>query len=75
MGWLDSLKALVNSVDTEYDRRIRAASNVKQYMVGGHGAHAAGQHDNPAEAERQGGEGGAVGNLQVEAGPHLSDGH
>lgn len=31
MGLFDSLKRLLRSVDTEYDRRIKAASNVKEY--------------------------------------------
>ena len=73
MGWLDGLKALVNSVDTEYDRRIRAASNVKQYKVGGHGSYSGDGHA-PAhkhEVERLEGEGGAVGCLQANAGPQL----
>ena len=68
MGWLDGLKALVNSVDTEYDRRIRSASNVKEYSVGGHGEAASHAH-----VERIQGEGGAVGELQSHAGPHLED--
>lgn len=31
MGLFDSIKQFVSSVDTEYDRRIKAASNVKYY--------------------------------------------
>ena len=69
MGWLDGLKALVNAVDTEYDRRIRSASNVKAYGVGSHAAHGAGASE--AHVERVQGEGGAVGPLQSNAGPHL----
>ncbi len=73
MGWLDGLKALIDAVDTEYDRRIRTASNVKEYHLGGHGAHA--NHEPSAvhgdEAERLEGEGGALGDLQANAGPHL----
>ena len=73
MGLLDTLKAFVNAVDTEYDRRIRAASNVKQYRVGGHGAHDghAGQRVNLNEYRRLEGEGGALGELQANPGPHL----
>ncbi len=67
MGWLDGLKALVNAVNTEYDRRIRSASNVKEYKVG-HAANASHTH-----VERVQGEGGAVGELQSNAGPHLAD--
>ena len=66
MGWLDSLKALARSVETEYDRRVRSASNVRQYSVGGHGDSATHAH-----VEREQGEGGAVGELQSHAGPHL----
>ena len=79
MGWLDGLKALANAIDTEYDRRIRTASNVKQYKVGGHGTHGShGPHggdghaaDHQNETERLQGEGGAVGALQSTAGPQL----
>lgn len=82
MGWLDGLKGLVNSVDTEYDRRIRAASNVKEYSVGGHSDHAAHDgHTSHAKQHAHGdtidqrleGEGGALGHLQANAGPHLED--
>lgn len=73
MGLLDGLRAFVRSIDTEYDRRIRAASNVKEYKVGGHGSH--GTHTTPREqaheAERLAGEGGALGDLQANAGPQL----
>ena len=73
MGWLDGLKALIDAVDTEYDRRIRTASNVKEYHLGGHGAHA--NHEPSAvhggEAERLEGEGGVLGDLQADAGPQL----
>ncbi len=77
MGWLDGLKALVNAVDIEYDRRIRTASNVKEYKVGGHGhgSHTGNRHV-PAhgiEAERLEGEGGAVGSLQANAGPQFRE--
>ena len=77
MGLLDNLKTLVNSVETEYDRRIRAASNVRQYQTGGHGAHGDhhAEHDGENEHERQQGEGGAVGDLQSHAGPQHGDGH
>lgn len=42
MGLFDALKSFVNSVNHEYDRRIRAASLVKEYDPTGashHGAH------------------------------------
>ncbi len=81
MGWLDSLKALVSSIDTEYDRRIRAASNVKRYNEGGHSAHSAdgahgtagghGGHGDLPE-QRLEGEGGALGHLQSTAGPQVT---
>ena len=73
MGWLDGLKALVNSVDTEYDRRIRTASNVKEYHVGGHGMHVdhAPSTTHGDEGERLQGEGGALGDLQANAGPQF----
>jgi hypothetical protein len=35
---------LKNAIDHEYDRRIKAASNVREYNVGGHG-HAHDTHD------------------------------
>ena len=73
------LKALLKSVETEYDRRIRAASNVRQYQVGGHGTHAADHHDqhvdDQIEHERLQGEGGATGELQANAGPQHNDSH
>lgn len=31
MGLFDALKSFVTAVDTEYDRRVKAASNVKAY--------------------------------------------
>ena len=79
MSWLDGLRAFVNAVDTEYDRRIRTASNVKEYHIGGHGSHGhhdshddgADNHTHAAEVERLEGEGGALGELQANAGPHL----
>jgi|GEM_PF-7098481 len=43
MGLFDTLKSFANSVDFEYDRRIRTASLVKEYDPTGashHGAHA-----------------------------------
>ncbi|HZG68807.1 MAG TPA: hypothetical protein VEZ12_18840 [Herpetosiphonaceae bacterium] len=77
MGLFDNIRALVNSVETEYDRRIRAASNVRQYQIGGHGAHGDehhAEHEN-GHPERQQGEGGALGDLQSNAGPQHGDGH
>jgi len=82
MGLFDSLKIFLRAVDTEYDRRIRAASNVKAYHAGGHGArdtHAVGEehtngHTSMAENERLQGEGGALGDLQSNAGPQLRNG-
>jgi hypothetical protein len=35
---------LKNAIDNEYDRRIKAASNVREYAIGGHG-HAHDEHD------------------------------
>ena len=79
MGLFDNIRALVNSVETEYDRRIRAASNVRQYQIGGHSAHGddhyAEHEDGHPEHERQQGEGGALGDLQSNAGPQHGDGH
>jgi hypothetical protein len=78
MGWLDSLKAVVSAIDTEYERRIRSASNVREYNVGGHGAHNGnGHHDahEQLEAERLGGEGGVLGDLQSNAGPQTEPPH
>ncbi len=82
MGLFDSLKGFLRAVDTEYDRRIRAASNVRVYHIGGHEARdtnaVAGDHTNghtsPAEIERIQGEGGALGDLQSNAGPQLRNG-
>ena len=73
MGWLDALKAFVSSVDAEYDRRIKVASNVKTYHVGGHGTHGVqpGVSVQPHVVERLEGEGGATGELQANAGQHL----
>lgn len=34
-----------SAINTEYDRRIRAASNVRAYHVGGHDHHGAAAHD------------------------------
>ncbi len=75
MSLLDVLKSFASSVDTEYDRRIRAASNVKQYRIGGHGAHGdhADDHMTFNEFERLKGEGGALGDLQSNSGPQLND--
>ena len=73
MGLLDALKSFANAVDKEYDRRVRAASNVKHYSVGGHGT----QNGHDAEPvplneyRRLEGEGGALGDLQANAGPQL----
>ena len=79
MGLFDSLKIFLRAVDTEYDRRIRAASNVKAYQVGGHGSHDAqarpvdsdrvNGHGSAVVVERSQGEGGVVGDLQANAGP------
>ena len=73
MGLLDTLKAFANAVDMEYDRRVRAASNVKHYRVGGHGTQNGddAQHVPLAEYQRLEGEGGAPGDLQAHAGPQL----
>jgi hypothetical protein len=75
MGFLAALRALANSLDTEYDRRIRAASHVKDYGVGGHGLSADDHLQmHPVEAERLQGEGGAHGDLQANAGPQVDRG-
>ena len=73
MGWRDALKAFANAVDSEYDRRIRSASNVKAYVIGGRHSHAGHGHAGElhGESERLAGEGGALGPLQANAGPHL----
>lgn len=73
MGLIDALKAFANSVDVEYDRRVRAASNVKQYSVGGHGTQNGHdvQHVPLNDSQRLEGEGGALGDLQSNAGPQL----
>lgn len=74
MGLLDSLTSFASAVNREYDRRIKAASLVKEYDPTGaahhhHGAHSA--HD--TQVERIEGEGGAVGRQQANAGPHLQN--
>lgn len=69
MGLFDALKSFTNAVDAEYDRRIRQASLVKEYDPTG--AHHHGAHHHDTHAERLEGEGGAVGHLQSNAGPHL----
>lgn len=77
MGWLDSLKSMVNAVDTEYDRRIRAASNVREYNIGGHAVHSGDDHHDghELENERLEGEGGMTGPLQSNAGPQTEAPH
>jgi hypothetical protein len=37
MGIKDIWNGLIGAVDGEYDRRIKAASNVREYHPGGHG--------------------------------------
>ena len=37
-----------SAIDDEYDRRVKAASNVREYTVGGHG-HADHDHDEAIE--------------------------
>lgn len=76
MGLWDALKSFVTSVDTEYDRRIREASLVRKYDPTGashHGAHGAHDTHHDTHVERIQGEGGAVGQLQANAGPQLQD--
>ena len=77
MGWLANLKSMVNAVDTEYDRRIRAASNVREYNSGGHAVHSGGDHHaaHELEDERLEGEGGMTGPLQSNAGPQTETPH
>jgi len=43
MGLISMLRNFLGAVDGEYERRIKAASQVKRYRVGGHGH--AGDHD------------------------------
>jgi hypothetical protein len=43
MGLKAMFRELFQAVDGEYERRIRAASQVREYHVGGHGH--AGDHD------------------------------
>ncbi len=73
MGLFDALKFFVHSIDTEYDRRVRAASLVKQYDPTGASHHHGAHHDTEPDAhvERIQGEGGAVGGQQANAGPQL----
>lgn len=40
--------SFIAAVDTEYDRRIRAASNVREYQIGGHGHGHDHDHDDQA---------------------------
>lgn len=74
MGVLDSLRYFARAVEREYDRRVKAASQVRSYDPTGASHHhghqlAHGEHD--THVERIQGEGGAVGELQSHAGPHL----
>lgn len=71
MGLFDALKSFANSVNTEYDRRIRGASLVKEYDPTGASHHHGAHHD--THVERIEGEGGAVGHLQANAGPQLQN--
>ncbi len=50
MGLKEIWAGFVHAVDTEYDRRIRAASNVRAYQIGGHGHHH--DHGDHTEAEQ-----------------------
>lgn len=49
MGLKDIALAFRNAVYHEYDRRIRAASNVRDYTIGGHD-----HHDTPVPEEQPG---------------------
>lgn len=55
MGLKEFFSSIVGAVDTEYDRRVKAASNVRAYAVGGHGHHADPaaheQHADPPEEQ------------------------
>lgn len=74
MGLFDSLKSFVWAVDHEYDRRIKAASLVKEYDPTGAAHHHHGAQDaHDTQVERIEGEGGAVGHQQSNAGPHLQN--
>lgn len=73
MGLFDALKSFTRSVNAEYDRRIREASLVKEYdPTGAHHHHGAHDTHHDTHAERLQGEGGAVGQLQSNAGPQLN---
>lgn len=75
MGVFDALKFFARAVDREYDRRVKAASLVRTYDPTGASHHhghqlgSDGEHD--THVERLQGEGGAVGELQSNAGPQL----
>jgi len=49
MGLKDIWNGLISAVDGEYDRRIKAASNVREYHLGGHGHGHDEAHELPEE--------------------------
>lgn len=67
MAWF---KQLFDLVETEYDRRIRSASNIIEYHPEG-GGHGHGHDDHPVEEE--GGGGGTEGLLHGAAGAQFTD--
>ncbi len=71
MPWYEPIAKLVHAIDTEYDRRIRAASNIKAYHPegGGHGQHTALPH---GIAEEDAGGAGTAGALQGASGPQYA---
>ncbi len=54
MGLFDALKSFANAVNREYDRRVKAASNVKEYDPTGashHGHHVEVQNEQVVAVE------------------------
>ncbi len=56
MGIKDIWNGLIGAVDGEYDRRIKAASNVREYHPGGHGHGHDEAHEHPELPEEQSGD-------------------
>ncbi|GAC1357087.1 MAG: hypothetical protein NVSMB42_16030 [Herpetosiphon sp.] len=73
MPWYKSISRFINAIDTEYDRRIRGASNVKAYHPegDGHGHHASIGSDAMQKPREEGGGAGTEGALQGAGGPHF----
>lgn len=71
MAWYDVFKQLSTAVEGEYDRRIRGASNIRDYHPEGHAhghGHAVTAHDH-AQIEEEAGGSGTGGALQGAGGP------